>query len=433
MNQQINSHSYTLDNGLQVQVVPYSGIKTVIIRAWVFVGAANENPQNNGISHFLEHMIFRGNEKLGTSLEMNRRMEELGGDINAATSFDQTEYWLEFHQDFLEEGIRRFCQFLRHPIYEQMETERSIIIEEILGDYNDEDQLIDTDSLTALGLWRDQSMGLPIAGTTATVKEIKKSDLRAWYQEYYKPGNMILGITGDIDPYRILPIIKEEFNQTGNSHKKKYAQPKTTVIAGEQLKFVCDRDNQFNLHWTFPLEPVDPRTRTKLQLISRILDDGSSSVLQSQIREEKGLVYDISGGMSYFNNGCIMSIQSLVSISKFSELISVLTDLLKKLIQDGFTEQDFNLAKLRYKAYLDCLRDTPQGILAERLGPVLYPAVVPVDQAIEMINSITLEELNQSLIQLLQQKSTYFVLVGPVTEEVKKQVEEHLQPWILPA
>lgn len=430
MNHLTEKHFYTLKNGLRVQIVPFSGIKTVTLRFWVFVGSANENQKNNGISHFLEHMIFRGNEKLGDSQVLNIKMEELGGEINAATSFDLTEYWLEYHHNYLEKGIRRFCQFLRYPRFEQIETERSIILEEILADYNEEHRLIDPDSISAMNLWPDHSMGLPIIGKTETVKEISETDLRNWYQEYYQPGNMILGITGDVDPAEILPWIEQEFSGTSFSEQKYYDYAPAAPRPGEQIQLVHDKDNQYSLQWSFPINRLTPEVRANCQLLCRVLDDGSSSRLQRQIREEKGLVYDISAVMSYYENGAVLTIQAQVSLGKLSELIDVLTTLIKELIDNGVEEEELRFSKLRYKAYLDCLNDSAQGVLSERVAPLLHPGVRQLREMLVLVDKLEKKELNQTIEEIFQQKQTCFVLVGPWGKEIKTKIDKKLAPWI---
>ncbi|MCP4295970.1 MAG: insulinase family protein, partial [Proteobacteria bacterium] len=328
MNQRLDRQPHTLKNGMRVHIVPCPEIKNVSIRAWVFVGSACENTRISGISHFLEHMMFRGNRALGTGNEMNLKIEEIGGDLNAATSFDQTEYWLDFHVDFLEKGIRRFCQFLHSPLFEHFETERSIILEEILSEYNEDNVLTDTDTIISQSLWGEKSVGLPIGGTLKSIRNISIDDLKTWFLSYYKPGNIILGITGDVKEERILKIIENEFSGFEFSESLKYSLPVTDPRKGEQIIFVQEKDPQFNLHWALPFDELNPRKRIILQIIGRLLDDGSTSLLQRQIREERGLVYDISAQISFYETGGALNIQSLVSLSKLNELIQLLPDLI---------------------------------------------------------------------------------------------------------
>lgn len=431
MNSRFKTQLKTLENGLQICVVAFPGIKTVNLRCFVFTGSVYETCRNNGISHFIEHMMFRGNSKLGDARTLNLKMEEMGGEFNAVTSFDLTEFWLDYHIDYLDLGIRRFCQFLRYPLFEQIEVERSIILEEIRADYNENNQLIDLDGLVVRGLWPEQAMGFPVIGEVRTVESIKRPDLINWFNEYYQPGNMIIGITGDFEPVSIIEKITKELNHASVAGRKSYLPITPTPSNRKQIHLVYEKDNQFNLQWTFPTYPLTPELRVQYQLIQRIIDDGSSSRLQRFVREEKGLVYDISAEMLYFNSGATLCIQSQVGVIRLQELISVISSLVQDLIHKGITPEELILAKLRYEISIDCSNDTAQGILYETISPLIYPCLGTFQQVLSTVRSIKLEEINRTLTKLLQQRSICFVLVGPWQEEHKQFLESKLQPWII--
>lgn len=421
----------TLDNGLGLSVVSFPGIKTVSLRCFVFVGSVYENRSNNGISHFLEHMLFRGNEKLGDAATMNIKMEELGGEFNAATSFDQTEYWLDIHRDYLVKGIERFCQFLQFPLFEQMEVERSIILEEIIGDYNDENQLIDLDCLTAKLLWPDHAMGMPIIGDIQTVSNIKKQDLADWHQRFYTPANMIIGITGDVDESEIVDLVNGQFANAPHKPKsERYRSIEAKPQSGHQVLLVDDKDNQFGFQWTFPVYGLTKNHRVEYELLRRILDDGNSSRLQRMIREEKGLVYDISLDNTYFNNGMAMSLQSVVGINRLDALIVALVDLINELIDKGITQKELDMAKLRYRAALECNIDTAQGVLYSSLMPLLNPSGTHLEEVLAILNGLSRDAINLALKRVLVQQLSIFVLVGPWKEKDKRMLTAKLQPWI---
>ncbi|MBU3916455.1 insulinase family protein, partial [bacterium] len=419
MNQHNHTKISTLPNGLRICAVSFPRIKTVSIHCYIFVGSIHETRQNNGISHFVEHMLFRGNEKLGNTKTLNLKIEELGGEINASTSFEMTEYWLDFHRDYLDSGIHRFCGFLQHPSFEQIEIERSIILEEILDDYNQKDQLIDLDGLISNQLWPEHPMGLSVIGNLETVRNISREDLVAWYQQYYQPQNMVVGITGDFEVDKVLNMIADEFKHSSTSKIKKHLPILPFSQELTQIKLVHDSDNQFAIQWAFPQYGLDADLRIQYQLIRRILDNGYSSRLQRLIREEKGLVYDISAEMLYFENGAVLFIQSLVGINQFSELIEALTGLINEMGEDGITQDELDRAKLRYKIDQDCERDTAHGVLYSTLWPIIYPTIYPFEKSMTMVNNMSLEKINQTVKNMLAQNKTCFVLVGPWTKQIE--------------
>lgn len=376
-------------------------------------------------------MIFRGNKKLGSSTQLSLKMEEMGGELNAVTSFDLTEFWLDFHIRYLDLGIQRFCQFLRYPLFEQIEIERGIIIEEILADYNNDNQLIDLDSITAQGLWPDHPMGMPVIGNRKTIESITVADLKSWYRQFYQPGNMIIGITGDFDMDNTIATLENQFSPAPQTDRKSYPAVNSNSILN-QIQLTYDKDNQFGIEWAFPAYPLTPDLRIQYQLIRRILDDGSSSRLQRFIREDKGLVYDISAESLFYESGLLFSINCYVGLNKLHELVDVLSSLLSNIIEAGVTQEELDLAKLRFQLSLDCNHDNSHGILYETISPLIYPYLSSFEEISAKLKEINIKALNQTLKELFQQKNSCFSIVGPWTEKNKQQLEQQLAPWIKP-
>ena len=374
-------------------------------------------------------MLFRGNERLGDSSTLNLKMEELGGELNAVTSFDLTELWLDFHINYLETAIRRFCQFLQFPLFKQIETERSIILEEIRADYGENDQLIDLDSLVARELWKGHSMSLPVTGNIESIMPIAESDLSGWFESFYQPGNMIIGITADSDPRDVIRLVSTHFTSNQYSARKSYPVIENTNAIGKQIQLIHQKDNQFNLLWTFPAYPLTPELRVHYQLIRRILDDGSSSRLQQLVREERGLVYDISAEMLYFLNGVTLNIQSQVSLNRFPALIKVLAELIGQLSDCGVNESELALAKLRTQMSLDFNEDIPYGMLFDKIGPSIHPYLSSFDETRSIVEEIDMAAINTTLKNLFNSSLTCFAVVGPCEDIHRQLLEEALERW----
>jgi len=408
------------------------GVKTVSIKCWVFVGSVYENSVNNGISHFVEHMIFRGNHSLGTGNDLFRRFEALGGEVNASTSFDTTEYWLDFHLDHMEEGIDGFCKFLQEPLFEKIEIERSVILEEVLLDYNDEGDLIDPEGLVDRCFWPDHSLGFPIIGTIDSLSKITVEDLKNWFNTYYRPGNMLIGVTGDFEAKQVIDQIAKAFDSRLSSPREDYQSIKPNPLPVSQIQWGKFKDNQFTVHWSFPLNGLSFERRLQTQLIHRIIDDGSNSRLHRLIREEKGLVYDIEASYHCYKDGILISLQAVVSLKNFEAFLSELVNVVRDLAQKGVTQTELDLAKHRYRCMLDCISDTPQGILQEMVASEIYPAMKPTKEILEKLEMTTLAEVNQIATSVFQQQLTCFAIVGPKSEDADKILRKYITPWLLP-
>ncbi|MDT8446712.1 MAG: pitrilysin family protein [bacterium] len=431
MNQSATKSLRVLPNGLKLYCLAHPGIKTLTMHAWVFTGSAFESPEVNGVSHFLEHMLFRGNAQLGNSVEMSLAIERLGGEMNAATGFDHTEYWLECHRDYLDQALSNFAAFLCYPSFEQIDTERAIILEEIKSDFNEKEQLIDPDQLSAQAIWPGQAMGLPVSGTQASVSALEVPHLRGWYEQYYTANNMILGISGDFDPARAEEMFSHHLAQLPPGRRYQYQPPVSRILAETQFTWSVEPDNQYNLAWSFLHDHLTPRHRVLLQLISRMLDDGSSSRLQRIIREELGLVYDIHLSPSFYDGGAALVLQATVGKERLGELVDALVVLLNEVIQKGFGPEELHLSKLRLQTALDCFSDTAEGRLHEMVAPELYPAYLPLDSLTHLLAEIDLEEVNQMAAKVLSNKESAFVFVGPEPGPLKGKIQDKLAPWSL--
>jgi len=421
---------FVLSNGLKVYTLVHRPIKTLTLHCWIFAGSIYENQQNNGISHFLEHMLFRGNQKLGSSVEMSLGFERLGGQLNAATSFDGTEYWLECHKDYFESAVSQFADFLRYPSFEQIETERAIILEEIKSDYNDQDQLIDLDQLASQAIWPAQPMGLSISGTAETVGKITKDQLVQWYQTYYHPKNMMFGISGDFDPEQLRQLLEASLGDLPEGKRWSYTPPVANLASTAQIEWVLEPDNQVQFAWTFVVDQLTPVKRLIIQLIARMLDDGSSSRLQRWVREEHGLVYDIAASPSFFDSGATLMISVTVGKERLTQLIDVLVKLIDQAVQEGFGPEELHLAKLRLQSELDCFTDTAEGRLHEAVAPQLAPCYLGLEQLGRLIEECTLEQINQQTTEILGSKSACFTFVGPTTDKEKPEIQKMLSPWL---
>ena len=427
LNSNLDRQILDLPGGLKLYALRQEGIKTLTLHAWVRVGSLFETPEVSGISHFLEHMLFRGNQKLGDSLALSLAMEELGGEINAATGIDQTEYWLECHQSYLEEAIRRFSQFLRYPLFEQIDTEKKIILEEIKADFNEQGHLIDGDQVSAQLLWPDSTMGLPISGTNQSLKSLGLEELKYWYQTHYTSANLILGISGDFEPIEAQRLFAEEM--TGLSRGKRNSLPLPKAKPGDQICWVTDGDSQYSLHWTFLLEKLDPQIRLITQLISRLLDDGASSRLQRIVREEKGLVYDIRAQAGFYPGGAYLCLMSQVGPTSLTELTATLADLFKEILAHGFTQAELDLCKLRFQTALDCYLDSAEGRLHELVAPDLFPCYLTVDEISAALHCVDLAQVNELCRQYLTSANRAFVFIGPEPKKLEAQVRAHLGAW----
>ena len=186
-------------NGLTVVAVEQSHIHSIELAMFVRSGLRFENITNNGISHFIEHMLFRGNSAFRNSYLLNREFERIGRDLRASTMSDHTYYGFSPHVSNLNRAMDLFAEFFLRPTFPEIELERGIILEECLEDLNEKGVDVDINNLACKLLYPENALARPTIGTEASIRNISVEDLKGHYAQFYTPENMILVAAGCVD------------------------------------------------------------------------------------------------------------------------------------------------------------------------------------------------------------------------------------------
>ncbi|MBX7247185.1 MAG: insulinase family protein [Candidatus Sumerlaeaceae bacterium] len=285
----------TLENGLTVLVRPVKN-KVVTIDAWVNTGSANETETNNGISHFLEHMMFKGTPRYGVG-ELDKAIMGVGGVWNAGTSKDFTHYYVTVASPFFAKALDAMADMLQNASIDagEFQKERSVILEEI---NRKEDSPVGVlyDEMYA-GSYAAGPYKLTVLGTTESVTALTRDAMYDYYQRYYTPDNMVLLIVGDIEPTKVLQEVRQAFSGFQRRLRPLESVPGAPSYANPGSVALAKDVNETYLGLTYPAPSIDKVTEVlALDLASTILEDGRSSRLYRRLKEEKRLVSHISAG-----------------------------------------------------------------------------------------------------------------------------------------
>jgi len=201
----------TLKNGLRVVSVPLPHHHGAEVLFYVGVGSRHEPPRQAGISHFLEHMLFKGTADYPSGLAMERAFEAVGGSANAATDTETTCFHSRIHPEHLEEGLRLFASMLRRPLFKDLEVERRVILEEALSDFSENGRQINPDNLIAGLLFPRHPLGRPTVGSRPCVARISLAQLQQHHASFYTPANAVLAVAGPIEHGRMLEAAQKCF------------------------------------------------------------------------------------------------------------------------------------------------------------------------------------------------------------------------------
>ncbi|MEA4826405.1 MAG: pitrilysin family protein [Clostridium sp.] len=294
-----------LKNGLRVVIESIDYVNSVTVGLWIENGSRNENKLNNGISHFIEHMLFKGTENR-SSKNIVESIEDVGGQINAFTGKEATCFYIKTLDTHLELGLDLLSDMLFNSKFseEEIEKEKNVVIEEIkMNNDNPEDVLMDLYSKAAFA---EDSLALPILGTINTVKSFNRNMLKEYVNSYYIPENSVISISGKVDVNTIERLIEKYFGQWKTSNKRitKYSNPQ---IRNNHL-FLQKNIEQLHINLGFRGLELGDENVYALMLINTYLGGGASSILFQKIREELGMCYTIYSYISSFVNGGLVNI-----------------------------------------------------------------------------------------------------------------------------
>ena len=417
----------TLPNGLTVVTVEMPHIHTMEVSMFVRAGLRYENLQNNGISHFLEHMMFRGNGKYPNSIALNMEFENIGRDLRASTLGEYTQYGFSPHVSQLDKGLELFSEFFSSPTFPEIEIERGIILEEYFEELNEEGVNIDINNQACKLLYPETPMAWPTIGTEETIKNIQTEMLKEYFDRHYVPGNMVLAFAGPIDHAEVIDLSKKYFSVLKNGNEPFSKNHFIDSISEEQkspgLHFQEDSDSQIELQVCFRSCSYNDPDFLVLALISRVFDDGFTSRLQRVLREERGLVYSVECRATSMSDLGTMDFDVTVRPEKVVEVTRILLKEITTFAKEGPTESELAHIKKRYFFDLDSELDDPYKQVVRYAFPHLYSSEMSLQEERELIESISAKKMLEVAEKVFEAKNLNLILVGPYTSELKSRLE----------
>ena len=411
-----------LANGLTVVAVEQSHIHSIELAMFVRSGLRFENITNNGIFHFIEHMLFRGNSAFPNSYLLNREFERIGRDLRASTMSDHTYYGFSPHVSNLNRAMDLFSEFFLMPTFPEIELERGIILEECLEDLNEKGVDVDINNLACKLLYPENALARPTIGTEASIRNISVEDLKGHYAQFYTPENMILVVAGCGDHKIFFDCAEKYFSRligNGSIPSNHFDNPLSEAQVQPALLFQHDSDSQIQLQVCFRAVSYNHPDYFIAALISRLFDDGVTSRLQKILREEKGLVYSVECRATSLPDTGTIDFDVSVRSEKVVEVAGILLDEIKKFISTGVGEDELELVKQRYGYELDYELDDPYRQIIRHGFCHLYSTEYTVEEEREKISKITPLDILRAARGIFVSEKLNFVLVGPYTSELK--------------
>ena len=403
----MTAKTITLNNGLTI-LLDHFNSNTLSIGLWLNVGSVNENNKQLGIAHMLEHMAFKGT-KNRNAFDISKEIEDVGGDINAYTSKENTAYYVKLLPSNYELGIEILSDIFLNSTFpnEEIERERGVIISEI-GQSNDmpDDKVFDKFYSLA---YKNQSIGKPILGTKVSVGGFDKDDLKEFCNQNYNPSNLIIGISGKFDEKKITNQIKKnfEFLKSGNKSTK----PKYKWNSG----FHSEKKDLQQAHIVFGVEGLSNLDKQRLDLsaLSIILGGGMSSKLFQEIREKKGLCYSIFSFQSQFLSSGIFGFYSACNPNDLENLLDTSLNEIKNLSKN-ITINDLDRAKAQLSSGFIRAQDFTFSRLERNVKSLFtHSKMFSEDYILNKISELKISNLLDLYDRLFHDPKTVLSIIGP--------------------
>lgn len=360
------THRDVLPSGLRVVTVETPHLHTALLAVYVRTGSRHETRANNGVSHFLEHLFFRGSERYPDSVRMNALVEEVGGNLNGVTTRDHGYYYTPLHPAHLDVAVDVLGDMLTRPRLTDMEVERQIILEEMLDEVDEKGRDIDLDNLSKQLIFGDHPLALKIAGTVDSVKALTLAQVKEHFARHYVTGNLVFTVAGPVRHADMLALAERAFAGLPQGPASTEAAPPPPA-RGPRFHFVAHDEAQTDFRINFPTVPEHHPDFAPLGLLRRLLDDGLSSRLPHEIVEKRGLAYSVHASLETFHDAGFMEIDAASAPEKASLVVAEALRTLGTLCDDAVSEEELARAKRRHRLLLDFSQDSP-GELAGWFG-----------------------------------------------------------------
>lgn len=414
-----------LANGLRVITVPMPGFESATIAVWVNTGSRNEDRKVNGISHFLEHMTFKGSKKRPTAKEISQAVDSIGGEFNASTSKEWTNFYIKVRVGAIETAFDVLSDMVLNPILdpEEITREKGVIVEEIAM-YEDTPMARIGDIFEQL-IFAGNSLGWDIAGSKKSVRSITKTDFVRYRKLHYYPENLIVTVAGGIKEKETVKLTEKYFSQL----QTQFASQQTKVKSPTQnfksfkenqnkpkLMLRSKKNEQAHLIMGFLGKEYGHSQRYVEAILSTILGGGMSSRMFLEVRERRGLAYAIRTSSDHYKDTGYLATYAGVDVKRVDEAIKVILAEYYKIskLKNQISKQELAKAKEFLKGHLALsLEDSKDVNGFFTIEELMKGKPRTPEEVFQALDAVTIDEVRQFAKSIFKPERLNLALIGP--------------------
>ena len=406
----------TLENGLTIigEEIPY--LKSISLGVWVKAGSIIETKENSGVSHFIEHMLFKGT-KNRSSKELAREIDNLGGVLNAFTSKECTCFYVKLLDEHIDIGIDVLSDMILNSCFDKkdIEKEKSVILEE-LKMYEDSPDDLSYDLLLE-NIYKDHSLGMNILGDRNTLKNFKRENILDYYNKYYVPNNSVISICGNFNFEEIVEKIKDKFK----TWEAKEVDINTTEPKFNSCIIKKNKDiEQVNLAINLKAIPmINDREVYALSVVNNVFGGSISSRLFQKIREEKGLVYSIYSSQTLYQECGELGIFASTSNENVEEVYKLILDEIDLIRNEYISLQEIHESKEQLKgSYMLDRESTSSRMMSNGKNLLMRNKVDDEQDIIDYINKVEYQDVVEIIEKVFNKENIGVCIVGKDVENI---------------
>jgi predicted Zn-dependent peptidase len=418
----------TLANGLSVTTVALPHLHTAVCALFIKVGARFEQPKDNGLSHFVEHMLFRGTERYPTSLALNTAVERLGSTLHAETGRDYTLFQLALEPEYVQQGIELLGELLTKPRFSDIELERTLILEEINEDYDEQGNEINADDIARGLAFENHPLGQRIIGPRTNVERFSIKDVRRHFDAFYGATNATLCVAGPVVHAQVVDAAGRALTQMprGTRVEVPAAPP---LDPGPRLRHVSDAGSQTSLAVLFRAIPeLDPKYVALVALL-RVLDDGMSTRLHYTLADQKGLAYSIHAAIEPLADAALFEITGATANAKVPSLVKELLALLNGLRAGQVTDDELAKARVRYRYETLASIDDAAAMAGWFGGTALYYSPPPLSERLAAMTHVKIDDVVEVAREVLAPDHLVLAAVGTLSRARLGELRSIVNDW----
>ncbi|MGA9979732.1 MAG: pitrilysin family protein [Candidatus Sulfotelmatobacter sp.] len=408
-----NIRRQVLPNGLTIITEQMQHIRSASIGIWLQTGSRDEDAAWNGISHFIEHMLFKGTEHR-TAEEIARQVDSIGGNMDAFTAKECICFNVKVLDEHLPVALEILSDLVLHPVFDSNDItrERGVILEEIKMDEDNPDYLVH--EIFTQNFWKDHALGKPILGTKETVKKFERHAVLDAYSHRFSPGNIIVSAAGNLDHDRFVELVTNHFEHM-KPRKNGFHSPVPKIVSKITLRNKKALE-QVQLCIGVPSHPIAHEKRHAGYILNTLLGGGMSSRLFQNIRERQGLVYSIYSDLNpYRDTGCL-AVYAGTSRESASKVVQSVVSEFHKLKAEPVPAEELRRSKDQLKGSLMLSLESSSARMSNLARQEMYfDRFYDLDELIEKIEAVTVEDLTSLANEFFNTESVAVTILGNLT------------------